>query len=356
MKNTKNGFTLVELLVVIAIIGVMVGLLLPAVQAAREAARRMSCSNNMKQIGLAIHNYHDTFRQFPAAGMGEVFSGSGWARQPSWLVRILPQMEAGAMLEGAAMEGASFDNVAATWAAPNRHWRAMAEGRVPAYWCPSSALPPTYSQPTNPATQALGAPATINVQVSDYAANSGCAYRGGTILDHDSLRWDWGGMHADNGFLPMMFRNIGTPPYLGTRTTFASIADGSSNTIAVGEQGAFHQRINDHRASAVSGGMWSCGTATFGSSKNNYVVTRYPINYSGDDWPSWGGLRWNGSGWAKNGGEVSFNSTAFRSEHPGGAQFTLGDGSVRFITDSIQFQIYTALMDRADRSTNTSLE
>ncbi len=351
--RTRRGFTLVELLVVIAIIGVMVGLLLPAVQSAREAARRMSCSNNMKQIGLALHNYHSAFKSFPASGRPENYTANGWARKSSWFIAILPQLEQSAIYDGIDFSASSFDNMNAGWAAPVVHWEEMNRARVPGFWCPSSVLAKTNIYPTNDATQALGAPENLEVQIPDYAGNSGCNFTGGTIDDHPTAVWDWGGVHADNGFFGMKMRF--DTPWPGTETRFASLLDGTSHTIAVGEQGGVHGTFNDHRAGAALGGMWSCGTATAGNAKNNYVVTRYPINYSGDDWPSWGGLRWNG-GWEKNGMDTAFNNTAFRSQHIGGAQFVMADGSVQFITDSIQFEIYTALMDRADRSAMEGLE
>lgn len=338
-----QGFTLVELLVVIAIIGVLVGLLLPAVQAAREAARRMSCSNNMKQMGLALHNYHSAFKQFPTSGQGEGRMASGWARQPSWFVKVLSQLEQTGAAERIEFVDSTFDMMDQPWAAPTRNWRVMQDLRVPAYWCPSSVLPKEATFPLGESTRALepDVPDAIAVQIPDYAANCGSRFRGGSLENADTFHQDWGGFHANNGFLSMVFREFpGNPDWIASPSRFASILDGTSNTIAIGEQGAFHQNRNDYRAGFVRGGLWSCGTAAFVNAKLNYVVTSFPINYQGDDWQAANRATDN----------VTFNNTAFRSQHTGGAQFTLADGSVRFMTDSIDFELYTALMDRGDRT------
>ncbi|HTN77380.1 MAG TPA: DUF1559 domain-containing protein, partial [Pirellulaceae bacterium] len=109
--EARRAFTLVELLVVIAIIGVLVALLLPAVQAAREAARRMQCSNNVKQLGLSLHNHHDTYNRFPPGGandqtpFGTETATSGWGS--SWMVYILPYIEQNALYSQWQMYGQS---------------------------------------------------------------------------------------------------------------------------------------------------------------------------------------------------------------------------------------------------------
>lgn len=339
MSHLKRGFTLVELLVVIAIIGVLIALLLPAVQQAREAARRMQCSNNLKQLGLAIHNYHDTHLEFPPAGIGEWSATSGWARQASWFVRVMPFMEQKAAYDTVSVPDSTFDNLSAGWAAPTRGWRAMHEGRIDSLWCPSSPLPRTQAYPTSSATQSLGAPAEIEIQISDYAGNSGCAIVGGTTSDNSAGSFVWGGYIADNGVLPVYWRGSGAP-YGNSGVGFHKLTDGSSNTIAVGEQSNFHDQVNDYRASLVNGGLWSCGTGTHSSGLGNYVVTNFPINALSMGWvgkaPGWGLTT------------AKFNNTAYRSAHPGGAQFTLADGSTRFIPETIDFATYTALMDRND--------
>ncbi|PQO27899.1 DUF1559 domain-containing protein [Blastopirellula marina] len=341
VASRRRAFTLVELLVVIAIIGVLIALLLPAVQQAREAARRMSCSNNMKQMGLAIHNYHDTYRSFPPIAIGETYNASGWARQASWMTRILPFIEQKAAYDMCKVVDSTYDNSDAGYAAPTRGWKALAGTRVEGYWCPSSPLKKTASFPTGSATQGLGAPATIEIQIPDYAANGGSVYKGGTTSTFsDKQAWGWGGYVADNGPLGIIFRADVSPAFPGQPTTFASLSDGSSNTLMVGEQSDYLNKNHDARAGLVNGGFWSGGTGTDSNALSNYTATLYPINAVNVEWmgmaPDWGLDTY------------VFNNTAFRSAHPGGAQFTLADGSSRFIAETINFATYTALMDRAD--------
>ncbi len=127
----RGGFTLVELLVVIAIIGILVGLLLPAVQAAREAARRMSCSNNLKQYGLALQVYHDAYKNFPTAG-------ANWGNpQIGWQVQILPQMEQTGLYSQLNMNGNAWDTIIPSPQDPNRRARQI---QVPYARCPSDAF------------------------------------------------------------------------------------------------------------------------------------------------------------------------------------------------------------------------
>ena len=167
MRTSKRaGFTLVELLVVIAIIGILVGLLLPAVQAAREAARRMSCSNNFKQIGLAIHNYHSTYKQLPSHGSGSVWGGAFGTRRMdtlvasrgnqqmlSVLVDILPFMEQQALWE--SISNQSRDTVSGNpiFGDPNRFWPPM--GPTPTFYIeyrPWVTEIPTLRCPSDPGT------------------------------------------------------------------------------------------------------------------------------------------------------------------------------------------------------------
>ncbi len=340
LHQRRSAFTLIELLVVIAIIATLVAILLPAVQQAREAARRSSCKNNLKQLGLAIHNYHDVYSQFPLAGVGEVNNASGWCRQPSWIVRIMPYLEQGAAYDAAPMIDSNFDNNDVTWAGANRAWQVMEQTRIAILNCPSSPLPNSNQSQSSAKTIALGAPATLSVQVADYAPNSGCRYVGGTVAtDHPTANWLWGGHHVDNGVIQLITRK-GFTPFYASSVNFAAVTDGLSNTIAVGEQSDYHNLINDYRTSFTRGGIWSCATSSTTAESSNTVVTSFPINAVT--------MNWTGMNATWGVGVVTYNNSAYRSAHSGGAQFVLADGSVRFLSENIYFGTYTALMDRAD--------
>ncbi len=213
MKNNRSAFTLVELLVVIAIIGVMVGLLLPAVQAAREAARRMSCGNNLKQIGLATHNYESAYRQMPPSRIEIGTAGAANAHHAGWQLMVLPFMEQTALFE-------QYNK--------NRSWYDQVNGpaiitKVPGFVCPSA--PEGRSMPSAMRLTARnlswGSPVLGS---SDYAAinnirKSAWTVSGGTMPAPDARE-------KPGALFPS------TP---GRGIKFAEILDGLSNTIMIVE-------------------------------------------------------------------------------------------------------------------------
>ena len=179
-KKIRTGFTLVELLVVIAIIGILVGLLLPAVQAAREAARRMQCSNNLKQLGLAAHNYHDAFKSFPLSEIFRTGSASTWG----YGVFILPFIEQSALHTQLQPDGNALPTLAA---------RPLLLTTIPAYVCPSD----------------VGSP--LNSLFSGYPKSN--------YLANDEV-----------------FTAQYLPPLSGAPLSIRDISDGTSNTIMIGER------------------------------------------------------------------------------------------------------------------------
>jgi prepilin-type N-terminal cleavage/methylation domain-containing protein/prepilin-type processing-associated H-X9-DG protein len=333
-RQHRSGFTLVELLVVIAIIGILVGLLLPAVQAAREAARRMQCSNNLKQMGLALHNYHDTFNRFPGnTGSLPTDNRTG----ASWLVQILPQLEQTAAYNQLVWVGTDFgDRLSA-----NRNWLVMSQVRVPSYRCPSSPLEPLRTQTAHSATQALGAPATYQIQIPDYVGNVGywniLPAPGGPGMRADRGRniWTGYGWLQDTGIIA-----IWNEMYQGPK--MSSITDGTSNTIAIGEHSDFEYAPGggktDTRPGSGPGGMWNAGRCFWASGgwTHNVTAVRFPINH----------LRFN-----VNPTNQAFTGlhNGYRSPHTGGVQFVFGDGSVRFLSNNIDHGVtFNALCGRDD--------
>ena len=282
----RAAFTLVELLVVIAIIGVMVGLLLPAVQAAREAARRMSCTNNLKQIGLAMHNYHDTFNRFPAAQSACCFG--------TWPTLLMPFLE----LDNAAQLyenwGGNDDSGPRYGGEPNvtnvtgRRW--------PVYSCPSD-------QENSP----MGGMTSHN-----YAVNFGNT--------GNSQQANLNGVRFGQApFVTDPKRRIGMRDFV----------DGTSNTLLVSE-------VRQGRGPDLRGFFWWGDASKFTAylSINSPLPDRiYSLSYCRPE----PGLPCDIS--------TTENPAMFasRSQHPGGVTSTLGDGSVSFFTESMDLEIWRAL-------------
>lgn len=305
-----SGFTLVELLVVIAIIGVLVALLLPAVQQAREAARRMQCSNNLKQIGLALHNHHDTKGDFPAGAITSPAGGFGFA----WGVEILPYIEQNTRYERLDLRGDENPN---TGLAYNHITNGTAlDGVITGYLCPSSTLEETV----------WGGPAQFphlvqGVGRSNYVGISGAIDGLPIKVDNNQGR----GRLSQSGILPAW-----------KKTKFSTITDGTSNTLAVSEQssdcvdtssGQRHDCRSDAGHGYPFGGHEGDGRAA------NVTTTIHRI-----------GERT----WGLEGVEAWGLNTPLLSNHPGGVQGLLGDGSVRFLQETLDLQVLYNLSNAND--------
>jgi prepilin-type processing-associated H-X9-DG protein len=288
----------VELLVVIAIIGILVALLLPAVQAAREAARRAQCNNNLKQIGIALHNYHDTYKMFPPgwipqAGMPGSGSGYAWG----WGTSILPFMELQSLPEQIQAGQITIHQAASTPAI-----RAIMQIPIAPYRCPSDTGPPTNNW-LSMASQRLATSNYVGAHNSDHFFSSG----GTRAADHI----DRGGCFHSQG---------------GVR--FRDIKDGTSNTWAVGERKWVFEDVNGNK-------LISAAAHAFGA-----VVEPHSHTWRRGYQLAVGVYRMNLDGTDQTGqiyaGQVSQRGAqGFSSMHPGGAQFCLADGSVRFVAETI---------------------
>jgi prepilin-type N-terminal cleavage/methylation domain-containing protein len=295
--RSRHGFTLVELLVVITIIGILIALLLPAVQAAREAARRAQCSNNLKQSGLAIHGYHSLFGMVPIS-VGDrnkpPASGKGW------IVSILPQLEQQTLFDQ-FVPGFAGDCETGTGIRRPECANAM-KTRLPMLECPS-----------DPSVQKVSTvqPQWENIEVAQ------TSYEG--VIGDNTVglgssptppTFDSGvpDCHAWPTCRGMIFRCSSEAP-----VRFDMVTDGLSNTLMVGED---VPEYNYHSAAYYANGDWSgCNV---------------PLNYMPD--PPTPANWWD--------------ALSFRSRHPGGAYFCLADGGVSFLGERIDYKLYLALSTR----------
>ena len=332
MKVRNRGFTLVELLVVIAIIGVLIALLLPAVQAAREAARRTQCANNLKQYGLGIHNYHDTFKVLPPNNTG------GWGPnsypQIGWQVRILPFTEQSALYEKINMKlpdvpGSRIPKPKDQGKAPGDPTIARAAShQVPYAQCPDEDWK---SQDNSWAYSSYGGSAGHQRQPSQ---SGHCNHFDVANVHWQNPRGSSGHANSSDSFyISGVFGRI-----MFADMTLADIKDGTSNTFMVGEVSML---CTDHRAgwwhfNTNAGGMVGTGVPlnvrttcvqTQKEAEDRFYI--YPECYFGSP------RTWN----------FMFG---FRSWHPAGSNFLLGDGSVTFLNDSINYNIYAAYGGRND--------
>lgn len=314
-NRRSAAFTLVELLVVIAIIGILIALLLPAVQAAREAARRSQCKNNLRQVGLAMHNYHSARKALPP--------GSGYLQvtfQPNWVTHILPFMEERTIWD-------QFDKNA-FMDDPARNLPLAAKVVIPSLVCPTDPLAATPIL----GTSASGVPVrrqgggSHNPSIAQglwYVGSMGPTFPGScpyattaSVIQHTCLGCSWGTLIPPTGLpstncspLPLNAKNsidvcFGVLCRRHIPTPFRKVTDGLSNTFMVGETLPGHC-------------VWNCAFC------DNFPVgsTHIPINTmekrtdAVDEW----------------------NTSGFKSMHPGGAQMMMCDGSVRFVNETINY-------------------
>jgi prepilin-type N-terminal cleavage/methylation domain-containing protein/prepilin-type processing-associated H-X9-DG protein len=334
-RATRSGFTLIELLVVIAIIAVLIALLLPAVQMAREAARRTQCRNNLKQIGLAMHNYHDTNGVFPGANMNWRWYGAFLNGNFSPQVGMLPYMEYAALYN-------SFNFVSNPWpgtGSGGNHLNGTSIfARLEEFLCPSDII-------TGVQSTLSPSPGVVTWPGNNYRWNNG---RAGINMPQGQGYWR-------DGIFTRADRTRG----------IRDILDGTTNTVAMSERlkgpqvggpasvrnlyfanltaptGATHKlMVEDHRNKClaasgaldtryqIGGGQWAVAAGRY-TGYNHWMT------------PNKASCYWSGAAGSTRG------STTASSNHPGGVNCLMADGTVRFVGDSVDWSIWQALASTA---------
>lgn len=360
----RSGFTLIEILVVIAIIAILISLLLPAVQQARESARRTQCKNNLKQIGLALHNHHDTFGFLPGlalCGAGPEDYNPGM--QNIWFqfrhtppsVYLLPFVEQGAIWDRWNINKQGADSVTPAVAGGPTNFQ-LANGPLALYTCPSMQLPvnPVYSCWSSYGWCRGNYDIHVPRQPSDLGGDiAGGAY-GWTYSDGVfATAWDGGLTPAQAA--AMVARHAADPTWWNEhrecKFNFKVITDGLSNTIAAGE---LHHMLQGYTTTIVNGvtigttPVTSSGPTAWGADGGDYYcegTTNVRMNKTSGPYYSRTMTTSHDTAALR---DVVFNSPvfSFRSQHTGGCNFLLCDGSVRFIGENIDMKAYKALGSR----------
>jgi prepilin-type N-terminal cleavage/methylation domain-containing protein/prepilin-type processing-associated H-X9-DG protein len=312
----RRAFTLVELLVVIAIIGVLVALLLPAVQTARESARRMSCQNNLKQIGLGFQMHHDTYLQLPTGGeFPEVRYLIGW---PARIFPFLEQKNTRDLIDSAAANGLQTVQPWRLKAAPHNGDKPPFTESPKVFVCTSSELgkisPDSYLAPTIPDINA------VNQGALHYRANGGAATS--ELIQGTWSRHAW---YSTSGVI-----------YPKSKVKYADITDGTSSTLLASEtSSAVGRKLLSQGWGGIQPWTWgfynyegaSPAIPNHGWLMIDHKVVTYPIGYTGN---------------------FSTNETPFTSNHPTGVNAVFCDGSVRFLPRNLPLATLQAMATRGN--------
>lgn len=301
IRGSSGGFTLVELLVVIAIIGILVALLLPAVQAAREASRRMSCQNNLHQIGVALQNFHSEREHLPSGWRSRVDHHPGWG----WASMILTQME-----QSANYESIDYD----VSVADLRHDRARLLV-VPTYMCPSDDLESIFGIAAGDEHDHD----EHDVDDDEHGHEQGANIDDGPVL-FEIGKSNYVGVYGTKDIHDDLFGGDGLF-YANSRHRFRDIQDGLSQTLMVGE-----------RNSRLGGSVWH----GYVHGANEPAARIVGVADHGPNDPVG-------------------HFEDFSSHHVGGAQFVLADASVQMLSDSIDLRVYHALATRSNRDVTVEM-